>query len=171
MADPRISRRAIVPGLAVGAAAALAPISAEAAKLRRVSSALGPCRVFRGHRLTFQFFLPAGPRVVTQPSSFQLSLQTLDGTTFVQHEFQLVPGRGTEVTLDVLQDGSALFNGVPVVGDFDGDGTGDAIIGILIGLLLPAVQAVRGTVTSFVPGGAGGRAELNYVLQDVLVSS
>lgn len=161
MTTHRISRRAVAPALVAGIAAApiaaAAPVSpfARSRKKARQSSCLSNIRAFRGETLVLQLFLPEGPVAVNTSTEFELTLKSLDGTTLARQTFQLLPGRGTEMKLDVRGDGMVLFNGEVVAGDFDGDGNGDAIIAILVGLL-PAVQAIVGTVTAFIPGDGRG---------------
>jgi hypothetical protein len=180
MAGNRISRRAVVPGLAAGATAALAgavtldPAPAAAALPRRFGATAGPCSIWPGHTVNFQFFLPAVRGGGNQASQFRLVLKTIGGQVIVTHDFELRPGTGTQATLAYLDDGSLVFNGQPLAEVRVELLVVIAIIAILIGLFLPSQPSVQATgapptslqasATSFVPGRAAGEQNVDYFL-------
>src|SRR5581483_10738808 len=107
MAGNPISRRTLVSGISAGATAALtgaAALAAEPAQaqgdLSRFSPTAGPCRLWRGHSIVYQVFLPAVQRGSAQMSSFNLSLKTMDGKQVFSRNFQLAPGTGTEIVIE-----------------------------------------------------------------------
>ena len=100
MADKRITRRELVPGIAAGTAAVASTLAAQpaaAARVRRVTSTAGPCGLWRGHSIRYQFFLPAVQRGGNQASQFRLVIQDLEGNEIATHDFELLPGKGKEV--------------------------------------------------------------------------
>src|SRR5437763_665803 len=102
MSDSRISRRAVGAGLAASATAALTgavglvPAPAAAASTYRDLSTAGPCGLWPGHTLSFQFFLPIVRGGRTRATPFRLILKTVDGSTLLTHDFQLEPGAMAE---------------------------------------------------------------------------
>src|SRR5215813_6336804 len=100
MPNNRIPRRAVVPGLAFGATAALSSTAAAQSPAARFIAFEptyigGPCGLWREQTLRISVFLPAvqsSARIV--PSRFRLMLSTIDGKTIVSQEFSLAPGTG-----------------------------------------------------------------------------
>lgn len=155
MSSSRIPRRALVPGLVLGATAAVteglvAAPSAAATRLPVPVLGCGPCNLWPGQTLDLAVFLPAVQVGQNATNRLRLTLRTLGGQTIVTQDFSLASGTGASFKLVALADGSVRFNDTALNLSLPPGGV--SIIAILIGLLLPAVQKVQATATAIIDG-------------------